>query len=131
MVKAAVSLPLVGLGRGPNGDSKIILQYPTDLTEPILQRCELLLYVIKFFAISVLSLLATLKEGELTLNILKGLLVDFIFGLFNTDGLLDRRKPFLSFRAKVVHLRVFGIFGKFEAVNLFSDIFEGKVRLFL
>lgn len=104
MVKAAVNLPLVCLGRGPNGDSKIILQDPTDLTQAILQRCELLLDVIEFFAISMLSLLTTLEEGELTLNILKGFLVDFILGLFNADGLLDRRKSLLSFRAKVVHL---------------------------
>ena len=99
-----MNLALVGLGRGPKGDSEIILQDSTDLTEPILQRCELLLDVIEFFAISMLSLLTALKEGELTLNILKGLLVDFILGLFNADGLLDRRKSLLSFRAKVVHL---------------------------
>jgi hypothetical protein len=65
------------------------LQDPTDLTQPILQRCELLLDIIKLLAISMLSLLATLEEGKLTLNIMKGFLVDFIFGLFNADSLLD------------------------------------------
>jgi hypothetical protein len=84
-----VNLPLVGLGRGPDGHSEIILQDPTNLTEPILQRCELLFNIIEFLAISMLSLLATLEEGKLTLNIMKGLLVDFIFGLFNADSLLD------------------------------------------
>lgn len=84
-----MNLPLVCLGRGTNGDSEIILQDPTDLAQPILQRCELLLDIIKLLAISMLSLLATLEEGELTLNILKCLLVDFIFGLFNADSLLD------------------------------------------
>lgn len=84
-----MNLPLVGLGRGPNGHPEIILQDPTDLTQPILQRCELLLDIIKFLAISMLSLLATFEEGKLTFNIMKGLLVDFIFGLFNADSLLD------------------------------------------
>jgi hypothetical protein len=84
-----VNLPLVGLGRGPDGNSKLILQDPTDLAQPILQRCELLLDIIKFLAISMLPLLTTLEEGKLTLNIMKGFLVDFIFGLFNADSLLD------------------------------------------
>ena len=84
-----MNLPLVCLGRGSNDNSEIILQYTTDLTQPILQRCELLLDIIKLFSISLLSLLATLEEGKLSLYIIKSLLIDFIFGLFNADGLLD------------------------------------------